>query len=175
VCSEVPEDSRVLRVRCLWFPTSDRLQTWLIPSGTTRSRQYHETTIVWSNLTPYHRFWYFVLSFSSKRAWQSGSKHYPRWYEGRLRQTMVDSWHVLDRSVPERMSQVSRRSQVGNHKLRTVLRWALLSNGYFVHLAKQKSNSIQEQQTPGLHRESVSDLLTENSDFFFIRMDTKHN
>jgi len=36
-------------------------------------------------------------------------------------------------SVPERMSQVSRRLEVGNHKRRTVLRWALLSNGYFVH------------------------------------------
>ena len=46
VCSEVPEDSRVLRVRRLWFPTSDRLQTWLILSGTTRSRQFHESTIV---------------------------------------------------------------------------------------------------------------------------------
>jgi len=26
VCSEVPADSRVLRVRRLWFPTSDRLR-----------------------------------------------------------------------------------------------------------------------------------------------------
>ena len=40
VPAEVPEDSRVLRVRCLWFPTSNCLDTWLIPSGTTRSRQY---------------------------------------------------------------------------------------------------------------------------------------
>jgi len=109
--------SRVLRVRLLWFPTSDRLQTWLIPSGMTRSRIYHESTIVWRNLPPYHRFWYFVLSFSSKRAWQSGSRKYQRWYEGRLRQNMVDSWHCLDRSVPERMSQVSRRSEVGNHTI----------------------------------------------------------
>jgi len=37
VCSEVPEDSRV-RVRRFWLLTSNRLQTWLIPSGTTRSR-----------------------------------------------------------------------------------------------------------------------------------------
>jgi len=123
VCSEVPKDSRVLRVRRLWFPTSDRLQTWLIPSGTTRSRQYHESTIVWRNVPPYHRFWYFVLSFSFNRAWQSGSKHYQRWYEDRLRQTMVDSWYCLDRIVPERMSQVLRWSEVGNHKQRTVLRW----------------------------------------------------
>jgi len=32
VMIEVPEDSWVLRVRCLWFPTSDRLETWLILS-----------------------------------------------------------------------------------------------------------------------------------------------
>jgi len=42
-------------------------------------------------------------------------------------------------------------------------------------IAKQTSNSIQEQETPGLHRESKSDLLTENSEFFLIRMDTKEN
>jgi len=29
---------------------------------------------------------------------------------------MVDSWYCLDRFVPEGMSQVSRRSEVGNHK-----------------------------------------------------------
>ena len=106
VCSEVPEDSRVLRVRRLWFPTSSRLQTWLIPSGMAWSRQCHEPTIVWRNLPPYDRFWYFVLSFFSKRAWQSGSKHYQRWYEGKLHQTMVDSWYCLDGIVPEAMSQV---------------------------------------------------------------------
>jgi len=39
VPAEVPEDSRVLRVRLLWFPTSNRLETWLILSGTTQSRQ----------------------------------------------------------------------------------------------------------------------------------------
>jgi len=133
VCSGVPEDSRVLIVRRLWFPTSDRLQTWLIPSERTRCRQFHESTIVRRNLPPYDRFWYFVLSFSSKRARQSVSKHYQRWYEGGLRQTMVDSCHCFDRIIPERMSQVSRRSEVRNHKRRTVLRWALLSNGYFVH------------------------------------------
>jgi len=35
-------------------------------------------------------------------------------------------------------------------------------------IAKQKSNSIQELETPGLHRESKSDLLTENSIFFWF-------
>jgi len=32
---------------------------------------------------------------------------------------MVDSWYCLDRVVPEDMSQVSRRSEVGNHTRRT--------------------------------------------------------
>jgi len=39
----------------IWFPTSGRLKTWLIPSGMTRSRRYHELTTVWRNLPLYHR------------------------------------------------------------------------------------------------------------------------
>jgi len=54
VPAEVPEDSRVLRERRLWFPTSDRLPTWLIPSVTTGSRKWHESTMVWDNLPLYH-------------------------------------------------------------------------------------------------------------------------
>jgi len=46
VFAEVPEDSWVLSERRLWFLTSDLLQTWLILSGTTRSRQYNESTMV---------------------------------------------------------------------------------------------------------------------------------
>ena len=43
-------------------------------------------------------------------------------------------------------------------------------------IAKQKSNSIQELETPGLHRESKSDLLTAKSEnIFLIRMDTTEN
>ena len=41
VPTEVPEDSRHSI-----YATSDRLETWLIPSGTTRSRQYHRSTMV---------------------------------------------------------------------------------------------------------------------------------
>jgi len=33
---------------------------------------------------------------------------------------MVDSWYCLDRVVPEGMSQVSGRSEVGNHKRRSL-------------------------------------------------------
>jgi len=36
-------------------------------------------------------------------------------------------------------------------------------------IVKQKSNSIQEVETPGLHRESKSDLLTEMLIFFDSR------
>jgi len=39
---------------------------------------------------------------------------------GKLRQTMVDSLNFLDRVIPERMSQVSRQLEVGNHKQRTL-------------------------------------------------------
>jgi len=76
--------------------------------------------MVWRNLPPYHRFYYSVLSFQTKRAWQSGSKHLQRWYRGRLRQTIVNSWYCLDLFVPEGMSQVLRRSEVGNHKRRSL-------------------------------------------------------
>ena len=41
-----------------------------------------------------------------------------------MRQTMVDSWYCLDRVVPEKMSSVSRRSEVGNHKQRTPNTWS---------------------------------------------------
>jgi len=84
VCSEVPEDSRVLRVRCLWFLKSDHLQPWLNPFGTTHCRQFYVSTIVWLNLPPYHRFLYFVLSFQTKRAWHNRSQHHQRWCEGQV-------------------------------------------------------------------------------------------
>jgi len=60
------------------------------------------------------------LVFQTKRAWQSGSKHWKRWYRGKLRQNMVDSFHCLHRVVPERMSQVLTWSEVRNHKRRTL-------------------------------------------------------
>jgi len=60
------------------------------------------------------------MFFSTKRAWQSGSKRFKRWYMGKLRQTMVDSWYCLDLVIPERMSQVSRQLEVGKHKQRTL-------------------------------------------------------
>jgi len=55
-----------------------------------------------------------------------------------------------------------------------VLQITVLNDREF-SIAKQKSNSFQELETPGLHRESKSDLLTEKFEFFLIRMDTKEN
>jgi len=83
--------------------------------------------MVWRNLPPYHRFQYFTLYFLTRRLWQSVNKHLQRWYRCRLPQTMVDSWYCLDRVVPEGMSQVSRGSEVGNHKRRSLN--TLLSSG----------------------------------------------
>jgi len=47
-CTKYPFDSEahLKTVRRLWLPTSDRLETWLIPSGSIRSKQYHESTMV---------------------------------------------------------------------------------------------------------------------------------
>jgi len=55
-CTKYPFDSRahLKTVRRLWFLISDRLETWLILSGTTRSKLYHESTMVWRNLPSYH-------------------------------------------------------------------------------------------------------------------------
>ena len=55
-CTKYPFDTRahLKTVRRLWFPTSDRLEIWLILSGTIRSKQYHESTMVWHNLPLYH-------------------------------------------------------------------------------------------------------------------------
>ena len=50
--AEVPEDSRVLSERRLWFPISDHLQTWLILSGTTWSTQYTRVNHGLTQLAP---------------------------------------------------------------------------------------------------------------------------
>ena len=42
--AEVPEYSWALNVRRLWFPTSDRFKTWLIPFSKNWSRQHCEST-----------------------------------------------------------------------------------------------------------------------------------
>jgi len=49
VFAEVPEDSWVSSERCLWFLTSDRLQTWPILSRTTGLDNYKSQP--WSDPT----------------------------------------------------------------------------------------------------------------------------
>ena len=116
----MPEDSRVLKERRLWFPTSDCLDTWLIPSGTTQSIQYHESTMVWGNLPLYHLCKCLLTLCHNLFVRKDKTKYKKRLHGGNLRQTMVDSWYCLDRFVPEGISQVSRRSEVGNTKRRSL-------------------------------------------------------
>jgi len=120
--TKYPFDSRahLKTVRRLWFPTSDRLETWLMLSRTIRSKQYHKSTMVWRNLPSYH-LWQCLLPLCHALLGEKDkTKYQERSYGGRLRQTMVDSWNCPDRVVPEGMSQVWRRSEVGNHKRRTL-------------------------------------------------------
>jgi len=116
VPAEVPEDSRVLRERHSWFPTSDRLESWLIPSGTNWSRQYHESTMVWRNLALYHLCKCLLPLCHTLFVWKDKTKYWKRWYGGMFRQTMADSWYCLDWFVPEKTSQFWR----GNTKRRSL-------------------------------------------------------
>ena len=67
---------------------------------------------------------------------------------------MVDSWYCLDQIVAEGRSQVSRQSEVGKHKRRSVFTWALLSNEYFMHFFGTMSivklfHSFEYREIPG--------------------------
>jgi len=91
-CTNHPFDSRAYlkTVRRLWFPTSDRLETWLILSGTIRSKQWHESTMVWRNL-PSHHLWQCLLPLCHAQLEEKDeTKYQKRSYRGKLRQTMVD-------------------------------------------------------------------------------------
>jgi len=66
------------------------------------------------------------------------TKYQERSYGGRLRQTTVDSVRGLDRVVPEGTSQVWKRSEVGNHKWRTLN--TRLSSGTSEHTSSSSRN-----------------------------------
>ena len=76
------------------------------------------------------------------------------WYYGRL----VDSWYYLDRVVLEGISQVWRRSEVGNHKWRTLNAQlpSVTSAGTFaVSADPYEFNTLQVDTLaliPGLHK-----------------------
>jgi len=124
-CTKYPFDNRahLKTVRRLWFSTFDRLETWLILSGTIRSKQYHESTMVLRNLPSYHLWLCLLLLCHALLEEKDKTKYQKQLYGGSLHQTMVDSCNCLDWVVPEGMSQVWRRSEVGNHKQRTLNTW----------------------------------------------------
>jgi len=74
--TEVQEDSRVFRVHRLWFPTSNRLDTWLIPSGMTRSRQYDVLYCqLWGNLPLYHLLKFLLALCHALVVWKDKTKY----------------------------------------------------------------------------------------------------
>jgi len=75
---------------------------------TTTSQPWSDATCPCT--TSWSTYFRFVTLFLLKKARQSTSSGVV--YRGTLRQTMVDSYCCLDRVVPERMSQVSRQSEV---------------------------------------------------------------
>jgi len=87
-----------------------------------------------TQLAPVPSYLVICLVFWKKRTWQSGSKHWKRLYRDKMHQTMVDLWHCRDWFVPEGMNQVLRRSEIGNHKRRT-LNTRLSSVGTFACFA----------------------------------------
>jgi len=101
---------------------------------------------------------------------------------------LVTTFFCIDFSAPKQVPLISTSSQRQQKAVKRicsasldkqrpeefVLQITVLNDREFL-IAKQKSNSIQEQETPGLHQESKSDLLTENSEFFWICMDSKEN
>ena len=114
---EVPEDSWVLRVRHLWFPTSKLPRHLAHPLRNDLVLKISRVNQVLTQPAPVTLLLHFVLSFSTKRAWPSGSKHFKRCYGGKLRQNMVDSWHFQDRVVPEGMSQVASIDPLTNKSI----------------------------------------------------------
>jgi len=109
ISAEKLEDCRVLRAHCLWFPTSDCFETWLIQNKTV-----HTISLVnhglWNNLPTSCQ----VLTPAFKRSFcleRHDKVH--QWYRGKLCQTIADSCYCLYRlipSVPEGMSQVLRHN-----------------------------------------------------------------
>jgi len=69
---------------------------------------------------------------------------------------MVGSWHCVDRVVSEAMSQVSRRSEVGNHKWRTLntrLSSALLQE--LSHIQRDLQEIIDPKQVRKTNRTGI--------------------
>ena len=100
--------------------------TWLIPSGMTRSRQYHESTMVWRNLPLYH-----LLKLKSTLSRSFCLKRQDKVLEAMVQGQVAPDhgwlvlvlWHSVHQVVLDKISQVSRRSEVGNQKECTLNTW----------------------------------------------------
>jgi len=96
-----PEDCWVLRVRLLWFLTS--------VASTPGSSHPDQPSLDNSTSQPLSDATYpstIEVLTSLRHAlfiWQEKTEK--RWYKGKMRQTMVDSWYGLDQVVPDGMSQ----------------------------------------------------------------------
>ena len=114
------------------FPTSDRLRTDLFY---TISRVNHGL----SQLSLVEPLIVLTSPLSRCLSRNTKTKYKKRWHGGNLCQTMVDSWCCLDRVVPERMNQVSKWSEVGNHKRRSLN--TRLSSGTSANTSRRSRNT----------------------------------
>jgi len=95
------------------YATSDCLETWLIPSGTTRSD--NSTSQPWSDETcPCNTASSTLSCLFRQKERDKAEVSTSRGGTGArcVRPCMVDSWYCLDPVVPERMSQASKRSEI---------------------------------------------------------------
>jgi len=130
----VTENSRKLRVRCLWFPTSDCLETWLIPSGTTRSRQYHESTMLWHSLPLYHLVKCLLLLCHVLFVW----KIWQSTISGCTGASCVKPWLTCD-SVQTASFWKGWARFRGDRRSGTIINSALLTPGYSLALLQELS------------------------------------
>jgi len=77
---------------------------------------------------------------------------------------MVDSWYCLDRVALEGMSQVSRRSEVGNHKRRTLI--TRLSSG-------TSARTFAVTAGPCINYRAEKGMKNEQPDTFFVSVQKK--
>jgi len=148
VSAEVSEDSWVLRVRRLCTPSLIASELGSSPPERPGLDQYEMLTMVWRNLLPYHRFWYFVLSFLVKRAWPVVVSHYIRQDRGNLRQTTVETSYC-SRPVRSGGDEPGLEAIGGRVHKRRILN-TRLSVGTFAVSASLYINSLRTTSNKGL-------------------------
>ena len=68
---------------------------------------------------------------------------------------MVDTWYCLDWVVPEGMSQVSRRSEVGNHKRRSTPGYVLALLRELLHVPRGLTENAEAKQVQKTNRTDI--------------------